>query len=268
MPAAHRSDGRRPLEPIERVTAVGVVVSAAELLRSRVHDDDGILSWDVARTRHRWMGGRLEPVLRRAFGATGVRALLLGRIVAAAVLVSPVRSPGVRMACDAYLAASGYALTLRSPYGGDGAESVTTLTTTTVAIARGCAAAERPAIAFLAAQAMLSYAVAGVSKLASPMWMDGTAIRDVLRTRIFGDERLFALVRRSPMLCLVAGRAVALAELLAPLILLLDPSRRRVALAGMAAAHLGVAVVMGLNRFPWAFVGTYPAVMAVARRGA
>lgn len=256
------------LAHVERITAVGVALSAAELLtRHRLFREDGILSWDAARTRHRWMSGRLERLWSPVYSHGGVRVLLVSRAAAAAALVAPTSSPVLRRVAAQYAALSGYVLALRTPYGSDGAESLSTLTMAAAALGRSVPGGAGPALGFLAAQSVLSYAVAGLAKILSPMWMDGTAIRDVFRTRMFGERRAFALVRGRPRLCLVMGRAVAVVEVLAPLVLLLPRHRRGLPLAMLGLFHLGTAAVMGLNRFPWAFIGTYPAVMAVGGLG-
>lgn len=255
------------LRDVERLGAVGAGVSALELLVQRgIHDSDGLLSWRAGRTRHRWMTGRAAPALDRIFGSRGVRLLLLGRVVAAATLVLPVPNRLAAAAADGYLAGTGHLLALRSPYGSDGAESLTTLAMTTAALGRSAPSAQGPAVAFLGAQSMLSYLIAGLAKLASPTWMDGTAIRDVFRTRIFGERRLFAFVRDRPRLRLLIGRSVAIGETVVPLALLLRPRHRRIVLTLLTLFHAGTAVVMGLNRFPWAFMATYPAVQSIGRR--
>lgn len=249
---------------VEQLAAVGAAVSALEHLASpALFRDDGVLGWPTARTRHRWMSGRLRRPLDAVFGERGVRVLLVSRVAAAAVLASGVAARPLRLLCAGHLALTGHALALRTPYGSDGAESMVSVVLTASALSRAAGVDERTATLFLrfvTAQATFSYLVAGVAKAGAPLWFDGTAVRDVLRTRIFGHERLYELVRARPRLTRLLSRAVTLAELAFPLVLLLPPRARTLALAAMASFHAVNAGAMGLNRFVWAFVATYPAI--------
>lgn len=251
----------------ERIIAAGVVVSSLELLtRSRMYQDDGILSWSVAKTRNRWKTGKLQAVWELLFQCTGMRVILSARVTAACALASPTRSLTIRRLAGAYLAASGYMIALRAPYGGDGAEQMSILAMASIAAARIMPGGTRPALVFIASQSLLSYAVAGVAKIMSPMWMEGTAVRDVFRTRMFGAKSVFEMLKDRPRLCLLLSRSTAILELLAPLMLVLPKSAQQAYLVGLGLFHVGTAGVMGLNRFPLAFVGTYPTILWLADR--
>ncbi|WP_143459221.1 hypothetical protein [Leifsonia sp. ALI-44-B] len=256
----------RVMRQVEALAAVGTALSAAELLHSRrVFAPGKVLAWPTAKTRHRWMSGRLAPTLDRLFDERGVHVLLSARLVASGILMSPVRSSTVRLVCTGFLSASGYALALRSPYGSDGSETMLSVVMTASALGRAVGdddVTRRYALRFIAAQSAFSYLVAGAAKVASPLWFDGTAVRDVLRTRIFGHRTLFERVRHRPLVTLALSRGVTAAEVLFPLVFLLPGGLRVLALAGMGGFHVANAGAMGLNRFVWAFLSTYPAIAA------
>lgn len=252
----------------ESLAALGAAVSAAELLTVRhVLDDGGPLGWPAARTRNRWMTGPAAGLLDRVFGAAGARAIVAGRLVAAGCLLGA-RRPALRAACSGYLAASHHAMSVRTPYGTDGSETMLMVVSAATCLGRlsgGGERAELLALRFVAAQSLLSYSVAGIAKLRSSVWFDGTAVRDVVRTRLFGHRRVFEELRYRPRTALVLSRSVTIAELAFPLAAV-GPLRLRVAaVTAMALFHLVNAGVMGLNRFVWAFLASYPAVLVGVR---
>jgi hypothetical protein len=125
----------------------------------------------------------------------------------------------------------------------------------------GDAAATRAAVTFLAAELTLAYLVAGVSKGTSKYWQSGEAFAMIVQTRMYGQPAAARVVDRHPAVGHAASYAVIcwesffLLTLTAPLAVVV------VVLALGAGFHAGCAVVMGLNRFTWAFVASYPAVV-------
>src|SRR5262249_20400054 len=77
------------------------------------------------------------------------------------------------------------------------------------------------ALGFIAVQSCLSCFIAGVSKLRGPAWRNGTAVRDVLRTRHSGHPWLWGLFNRSPRLTRTVTYSVILFECVFPIVLLL-----------------------------------------------
>lgn len=113
-------------------------------------------------------------------------------------------------------------------------------------------------------QLALCYAVAGFSKLRDPRWRNGEAIAAILSTGAWGHP-FAARLMRHPAMRLAASWAVILLEALFPLGFLVPWPGLALALAGMLAFHVATAIVMGLNRFPWAFACAYPAALALGQ---
>ncbi|MGW3010410.1 hypothetical protein ACWC9R_16500 [Streptomyces sp. NPDC001219] len=120
--------------------------------------------------------------------------------------------------------------------------------------------ARQACLYFLAGQSALSYLTSGLVKLTSPTWRSGEAITGVLRTRTYGDPKLFAYLKDKPELSRLLAWAVILGETLYPAMLLVPDRMSRAGHAAGVAFHLANGRFMGLNRFLWAFTGTYPAV--------
>ncbi|WP_019809781.1 hypothetical protein [Saccharomonospora halophila] len=259
----------RTLRRVEQLTGLGAAVSSLEYLASSRDFDKGeLLSWDTARTRYRWMTGRPGKVLGAVFDKPGIQALFAARVLAAAALMNPRAGSGAKTTSATYLAGTNFAVHARSPYGSDGSETVLTISLTTLTFARlftNDPRARRACLWFLAAQSCLSYGIAGTAKAVSPVWRDGTAVRDIFRTRMFGHRTAFAVLRERPRLARAVGRATIAGELLFPLVLVTPKPVARTLLGVGAGFHAGNAVFMGLNRFVWAFLGTYPAIVHCSR---
>ncbi|MFC4001153.1 hypothetical protein ACFS2C_07660 [Prauserella oleivorans] len=259
----------RALRRVEQLTGLGAAVSSLEYLASGKDFDRGeLLSWETARTRYRWMTGRSEKVLAAVFDKPGVQWLFAARVAAAATLMNPKASARAKSAAATYLAGTNFAIHARSPYGSDGSETVLTISLTTLALSKLFAAdpkARQACLWFIAAQSCLSYGIAGVAKAISPVWRDGSAIRDIFRTRMFGHRFAFDVLRGRPRLCRALGRLTIAGEVLFPLVLVAPRPVARGLLAVGASFHASNAVFMGLNRFVWAFLGTYPAIVYCSR---
>lgn len=117
-------------------------------------------------------------------------------------------------------------------------------------------------LGWIAAQSVLSYFLAGVAKLKNAGWRNGVALRNLFS--LDGPYVLLSGVRglaKSKPLCALLGFGVVLFELAFPAVLVLPMEGKWVLLGLGLAFHLANAVVLGLNRFVWAWAATYPALL-------
>ena len=117
-------------------------------------------------------------------------------------------------------------------------------------------------LGWIAAQSVLSYFIAGVAKLRNENWRRGLAIRNLMRSN--AAYTVFAPARRlanSGTLCLAASWAIILFEVAFPAVLLLPWEGKLAMLSAGLLFHITNAVVLGLNRFIWAWGATYPALL-------
>jgi hypothetical protein len=120
---------------------------------------------------------------------------------------------------------------------------------------------ESIALLFIAVQTTLSYFVAGISKLVSREWRNGTAIVGIFATEAYGHDWIFRLLERIPSLKLPGAWAVILFETLFPIALLPNDWLLVGMLAITITFHVFNAIFMGLNNFLVAFPATYPAII-------
>jgi hypothetical protein len=125
----------------------------------------------------------------------------------------------------------------------------------------GDPAATRAAVSFLAAELALSYLAAGAYKAASPYWQSGSAFAMLVHTRMYGQPTAARVVARHPAIGHMAALSVVFWESLFVVALTAPPPAAIAVLVAGAGFHLGCGFIMGLNRFVWAFVASYPALL-------
>ena len=168
------------------------------------------------------------------------------RLILAATLLLFGATPWAATIAIVALVALLLAFNLRLPWGMEGADDMA------VHVALG-----------LAAYAALAYVTAGVTKLAEPTWRSGVALAWVVNLEGFGAAWAAELLGPRPRLRRALSWTVMLAEVGAPLAILLPAPGIVGALAAGLVFHGSLAACMGLNTFVWAFAATYPAVLFV-----
>jgi uncharacterized membrane protein len=116
------------------------------------------------------------------------------------------------------------------------------------------------ALAYLAVQLILSYGVSGWVKLRNPDWRNGAALADVFALSAYPVSRDLRALGRNHGLMRAGSWAVIGFEV-AFVFALLDARLMIGALAVAAVFHLANAVLFGLNRFFWAWISAYPALI-------
>ena len=114
---------------------------------------------------------------------------------------------------------------------------------------------------FIAAQSVLSYFSSGVAKLVSPVWRSGDAIVGILRTETFGNPKLATFLKDRPAAAKSLCWLTILFECCFPIVLVVPSPYPWFIVAAGLGFHVGVALVMDLNAFVWAFLATYPAIL-------
>ncbi|HMK16856.1 MAG TPA: HTTM domain-containing protein [Chitinophagaceae bacterium] len=119
------------------------------------------------------------------------------------------------------------------------------------------------ALAFIAAQLILSYFTSGISKLISPVWRNGSAVHLITRMASYcpaGVAKIFNKRFFSLLFCWLT----ILFELLSPFLLLFGTEGAIIFIILGIFFHIGIAITMGLTTFVFAFLATYPIVYELA----
>ncbi len=147
----------------------------------------------------------------------------------------------------------------QGPYNG-GSDKMLLLVVSCLALAHAVPGLGQIALAYLAVQLVLSYFVSGWVKLRSADWRAGDALADVFAFSAYPvSEGLRRLGDRAGLMR-AGSWAVIGFEVAFPLALL-SQTTLIPALCIAAAFHLANALFFGLNRFLWAWIAAYPALL-------
>ncbi|MFE7484441.1 hypothetical protein ACPEIF_34060 [Streptomyces sp. NPDC012600] len=258
----------RPLATAERLSAATHLLSSLEYMVRKVDREPGGLNdWTHTRAQVPAKTAVVQAVRDFVAREPVTQALHASRVLAAVTLISPVRNNTVRMAANAYLAGSQVLIYPRHLFGTDGSDQVSFLIQTAAALGRagGTQASRTAAVQFIGAQTVLSYGASGWAKLPGDAWRSGDALAKIMRTQTYGDEWFFNTLDKHPAVSRAICHTVLALECGFPLLLLKKGKYLDAGLLVMGGFHLANARFMGLSRFAWAFVATYPSVRALAR---
>jgi hypothetical protein len=251
------------------LASTGVVIASVELLALREEfDAGGLFSWDVLRTGSRatlsiGTGGPRRWIAHSLF----VPAVAGARASAGLILICFSDNYALSTASVFAIIASSIVMHWRAPLGLDGSDQMSLIIFVAIAIFRlfpGDVYVEQASLWFVAIQGCLSYSVAGVAKVISPVWRSGEAVRRVLSTRTYGSRTSASFVSGRDGVCVALSWLVILFECSFPLALAFGETGFAVFAVLGILFHIANAVTMGLNTFVWAFVATYPAILFCA----
>jgi len=252
--------------------SIGVAITCLEYFASfGEFRDGGACSWNVMRTMvtRRPRASTVGRLMDRLFDATGVAVLLSLRIgsVVALCVFGPIHPASV--VAVVVLLASHLAFSFRQILGEDGSDQMNSVIAVSLALCLGpisTPVARDLGLWFITAQACLAYFSAGVAKLISPIWRNGSAVQRIFDTGSYGMRSVGGALAGRREIGLMLCWGVMVFEVLFPLVLVVPVPYRYVILGTGVVFHLLNAIIMGLNNFFWSFTATYPAVLYVASR--
>jgi hypothetical protein len=246
-----------------RLCAVAQLIGLAELVLVRAElAPGGFLDWSMIGLLSPKTRTRVGQLIRRWFRRLGPRTfaglLALAVVTAGGLLVWPAAWPLIAVA-----AAVQVVLMKRHHITIDGSDQMTLMVLIVCLLGRigANAITLRAAVSFLAAELTLAYLVAGLSKAASAHWRADGAFATIVRTRMYGHAAAARFLGEHHALGRPAAYAVFCWESLFFVTLTAPPAFVYIALAIGLSFHVGCAIVMGLNRFVWAFTASYPALL-------
>jgi hypothetical protein len=250
-----------------RLLFVGLVIEAIELWMLRpAFDEGGPLSRGIASVLS--AGAPWQTRIGATFGdGQAIGLVALGQGLAAAAVIVNGTGAGVGIAAAVVCLCTNAYLHARRQIGSSGAEQLTLIVLVTFAlvlVAGGGEQARRIGDWFIGTQVILAYFASGVSKLLSPTWRRGEAMRGILSTEGYGVPALSRVLTARPRADVFLCWSVIVWETLFPLVLVGPRSMLIGMLALGVLFHASCALLMGLNRFPWAFCGCYTAVWVTA----
>jgi hypothetical protein len=244
---------------------LGLSLLLQSLEQLRVQALDGVGDWAIQRTevpaQPRW----LRPLLDAAFRPAVYLGLLWLRAALAVALMTGYLPLAGAVAL--FVIALLLLFRWRGAFNG-GSDFMTLVGLTGLLIAHGVGAYAgmaqgwRAGLWYVALQAVTSYFMSGWVKLLRPEWRSGRALPFFLDTGVYGPIAANSVFRR-PWAARACAWSFTVWEGCFPLALL-DVRLAAMFCAVAAAFHFGVFWYFGLNRFFWAWIATFPAVLYAA----
>ena len=257
------------IRAFEVLLGLSLALQSVEYLR--IIQLDRVNDWAILRNeipdRPRWV----RPLLDRLLAPRAYRLLLSLRLALSLALMAGVLSGAAGLLGASVLFGMALVWLLRWRGAFNGCSYYMTLVAITgLLIAHGLGTLTTPELGWRAGlwyvtlQSITSYFVSGWVKLLHPSWRTGRALPQFLDTGIHGPLRSDSAFRR-PAVARIASWSFTVWEGLMPLALL-DP-RLAMALCAVAGGfHFLVFRFFGLNRFFWAWLATFPAIIYCAGR--
>jgi hypothetical protein len=249
------------------VLGIYFALSSAELLWRAKALDDGLLAWRHGRLRNAALvRGAAGRCLNAVLAYPPVISVIVFRLLAGVLLMTgAVLSipQSVRILGIVAAAASSMALSLRHAHGSDGADQFALISIVSLCVGSFSDTGTALALAFIAFQALLAYTTAGMAKLVSKKWRDGSGLLGLAQTHTYGTWWLADLFERYRSLPRILSWIVISAQLLMLPLFLAGRPYLLVGLAIGIGFHASMAIVMRLHTFVWAFLNAYPALLWV-----
>lgn len=234
--------------------------------------DGGALGWDLHQLRRSRVLSRLgmarpfAALLSVVFSSVGMTVLAASVLaVSIALMFNPSHAQAIGLL--SYFWISVLLLALRSQ--SDGADKIALVVAAGLALQAlggwsGNSRLELAGVLWVGGQLTIAYFASGVSKLRLAPWRNGQALKGALSSYMWGNRFSATLVGR-PRRTLIMAWTIMLVEAIFPLALVAPLPWLCGALGMFFAFHLGIAWVMGLNTYPWAFLAAYPSVLVLSQ---
>jgi uncharacterized membrane protein (DUF485 family) len=229
------------------------------------------MSWELGRLRQGWLvGGLSGAFLNYALCYPHVLWLLVIRMLLATLMLLGPASMITNLWVVLLATVLCWLVVLRTSYGQDGADQLSYIIYTALAIATivGTRQAQVAFLWFVALQSCLAYCVAGIAKTSATGWRDGTYLTAICHTKTYGHLRFAEFLSHRPRFARVLSRCLIVWESCFPLVLFIPGPVALGALGVGVFFHLSNGYLMGLNTFIWSFAASYPAILfCVQTRG-
>jgi hypothetical protein len=236
-----------------RAASLATTIAALELIvMHRAVGETGVYRWSTLRCE---VPSALRAPAGLVFSTTGTWLVLLAQLAAALALpfTTCAVAPWI-----AFVTTLLIAMRFRGSYNG-GSDSMLLVGLLALAVARTDERLALAGLGYAAAQLVLSYTISGWAKLRDPQWRDGSALDVLVRLPHYGVPPRWIRILTSRA-ARPASFAMLAFECAFPFALV-DIRVCVVMLVIAAVFHLANAVVFGLNRFLWAWLAAFPALL-------
>ena len=253
--------GTELLQATERLSALALLLQSVEWLQVRaVFADNGVWRYALLVPEQRALPFGLSWLCRVSLPYSRFVALLWLRCAAASLAlflgesrVWPFLWISQILVCVRFRGASN---------GGSDSMSVVLASALSLPVLLGrTPLVIQAALLYIGVQVTLSYVIAGLAKLRQADWRDGRALQHFVVESPYGVPALVGRVIEQRAVSEVLGWSIIAFECLFPLAWL-GPRACCAFLICGTLFHASIVLLLGLNRFFWAWIAAYPALLA------
>lgn len=252
---------------IQTIASIAVIVDAIETIVERhQYSSRGIYNFEILRTYKKWMMNRwIDPVYKVLFDYPNYIILVSIQLVFAILLISHFYR-NLSLLFIVVILLLHLLKHLRNQYGLDGADQLQVIIFASLVAFYSTSdpLIQKFSIFFLCFQSMLSYFIAGLAKVVSPPWREGTAIAGIINTESFGNRAFAQILINRPLISKMICWWIIFFEFVSPFFIFIGIHGTLFFILSGIVFHLSIAIIMRLNSFFWTFVATYPALIYFA----
>jgi hypothetical protein len=254
---------------------ITISISAGETiyLAEKLYGNSGLLNWEILKMNsNRTNHGFISSFLNTLFLEKNYRTLQFGIITTAILAITlaaiNVNDSIIWIIIFLILFLNQILIYTRSGYGIDGSDQLKVIITFSI-LGYFCFFNIGPIrylfLGFTTINLFLSYFVAGFAKLISIAWLNGSAIKGIASTSIFGNKMIFKFVKDSIILQKMISYSTIIFEV-GIIFIFLDPIPLTLFYMILGILfHITVALTMGLNSFVFTFTSAYPLVLILLK---
>ncbi len=114
-------------------------------------------------------------------------------------------------------------------------------------------------IYFISIMTIISYFFTAYYKMKGKLWLNGQALKLILSTDVFGNEKMHYILHKNPKLSILLNHSVILFQL-STFFSILSPKLAIIFICLGFLFHLSISALMNLNNFFWVYISTYPCI--------
>lgn len=224
----------------------------------------GLLSWKISRHRSPFfINGYFSKTIDYILSDKSFRCILYLKLCLSAALLVLTAVGVFSSFLILSIIISSLLVSIRSQYGLDGAYQMNMIVLFGVLIAIFFDLHSKISslcLWFIAGELVLSYSIAGLAKVISPIWRKANALNAIFSTKTYGHEKLFNLVTENKFIGYILCWPMIIFELCFSTCFISENLCLSFLFIGFLF-HLFNATIMGLNTFMFAFLSAYPAIL-------
>ena len=252
------------------ICAFVIILSCLEYLKSyHLLSDKSYLSWSITKYKCKLpLHGFIGKVVNQFFSYKYYKFIILLRLLSAIlILLLALYNITVPSILYGIAAITTISLIVRGMYGLDGSFHMNMIIITSLFLYSLFPAQSFGAhlcIYFIGIQGILSYLIAGITKLQGEKWRNGQAIIGIFGTKTYGNQMFYSYVLKYESLSLLLGWFIIFFEIAYVFVLVVPFEYKLLILFTGFCFHAFNSLFMGLNNFFFSFLNAYPAILFLA----